>query len=54
MRQFEESQLTKDILNAIAIALENLKPCGLSTKLDELFDKIKNEKLDIKLVSRED
>lgn len=52
-RTFEQTQLTKDILNAIATALEHMAECHLKTKLEKLFDKIRDEKMDIRLTPRE-
>ena len=61
MKQFEESQTTKDFLFIIDFALNALRvkydmkdshPMMLS--FQNLKDKIKKEKLDIRLVSRED
>ncbi len=54
MNKFEETQLTKDVLNAIAIALEHMNTCALKDKLVVLWDKIKDEKLDVRLASREE
>lgn len=52
-RDFEETQLTKDILNAICVALEHLPDCALKMKLDNLYDKIKSEKLDVRFMARD-
>lgn len=50
---FDQSPLTTDIQNALAIALELMPNCALRDKLAKLTDRIQDEKLDVRLVSRE-
>lgn len=54
VRIFEQTQLTKDVLNGLVIALENMPECHLKDKLIQLVDKIEDNKLDVRLSPRDD
>lgn len=54
MNTFDQSQLTKDVLNGLCIALETMPECALKEKLCKLVDRIEDNKLDVRFVSREE
>lgn len=56
MRTFEQTELTKLIVQALDLAADLVKSSGhpeLAKKFNDLFEKIENEKLDVTLYPRE-
>ncbi len=52
-RTFEQTEMTKLILEALLIASDHCKRV-LGSQFDDLRDKIQNNKLDVRLVCREE